>query len=180
MQFRTFWPLFSPLFSLMSPIRSFAKNNFLLYKFPNVYILPYKSSERNNSTLSRYLKKMLLWNFPCFLCMVVNPQDKKWEKWKLLFDLVLELFDAENIVVIYGFSSTMSEGVTILQWFTKYFMTLLKMDCAYGKLNGSTKNTKWWVFTSMVVQVLQNSTPKNQFNLKMHSTKMYMQPQMNG
>ena len=59
-------------------------------------------------------------------------------------------------------------------------MTLLKMDCAYGKLNGSTKNTKWWVFTSMVVQVLQNSTPKNQFNLKMHSTKMYMQPQMNG
>ena len=34
--------------------------------------------------------------------------------------------------------------------------------------------------TFMVVQMLQNSTPRNQFNLNMCSIKMFMQPQMNG
>ena len=35
-----------------------------------------------------------------FLCMVVNPPDKRLEKWKLLFDLGLGLFDALNIGVL--------------------------------------------------------------------------------
>lgn len=32
--------------------------------------------------------------------MAVKPHDKRWEKWKLLFDLGLEHFDAENIGVV--------------------------------------------------------------------------------
>ena len=32
--------------------------------------------------------------------MVVNPPDKRWEKWALLFDSGLGLFDAENIGVV--------------------------------------------------------------------------------
>ena len=98
--FGHFGPFLAPFLAL-GPLFGVSQNFFFLwYKFLDGYILPYKSSEWNNLMLSRYLKKMLSLNFLCFLCMVVNPPDKRWEKWALLFDSGLGLFDAENIGVV--------------------------------------------------------------------------------
>ena len=70
----------------------------------------------------------------------------------------------------------------------KYFKNLKKHIEKQKLINLVNATTHTLIFlnfktklrqATMVVQMLQNATPRNQFNLKIYSVRAHMQPQMN-